>query len=157
VPRQRIKRKSVFLNVAYDARFGRLYLAYVVGVVQLGMVPRTTLAIPGGTARLDRIIELIRTCEYSIHDLSRVQLDRRPPPTPRFNMPFELGLTLGWAKTHPGQHTWFVFETMNRRAQKSISDLNGTDFTSTTALRRASCANCETPSCAGRIRPMCAG
>jgi len=25
-------------------------------------------------------------------------------------------------------HTWFVCESVNRRAQKSISDLNGTDF-----------------------------
>jgi hypothetical protein len=63
-----------------------------------------------------------------VHDLSRVQMDRNPPATPRFNMPFELGLAVSWAKRHPRKHTWFVFESENRRAQKSISDLNGTDF-----------------------------
>src|SRR5581483_5943265 len=63
----------------------------------------------------------------SVHDLSRVQMDRTPPPTPRFNMPFELGLAVSWAKRNPRRHTWFVFESQNRRALKSISDLNGTD------------------------------
>jgi hypothetical protein len=33
-----------------------------------------------------------QSCSYSVHDLSRVQIDRNPPATPRFNMPFELGL-----------------------------------------------------------------
>jgi len=118
----------VFLNLPYDARFERLYLAYIVGVTNLGLNPNATQAIPGDTARLDRIIDLIHTCAYSVHDLSRVEIDRTPPSTPRFNMPFELGLAVSWAKLHPEQHTWFVFESQNRRAQKSISDLNGTDL-----------------------------
>ena len=120
--------KRVFLNIPYDGKFERLYLAYIVGVIELGLRPLATLAIPGGTARLDRIIRLIQSCSYSVHDLSRVQMDRTPPPTPRFNMPFELGLAVSWAKLNPGRHTWFVFESENRRAQKSISDLNGTDL-----------------------------
>jgi hypothetical protein len=122
------KPKRVFLNIPYDKKFQRLYLAYIVGVIELGLQPRATLAIPGGRARLDRIIDLIQSCAYSVHDLSRVQLDRNPPVTPRFNMPFELGLAVSWAKRNPEQHTWFVFESENRRAQKSISDLNGTDL-----------------------------
>jgi hypothetical protein len=120
--------ERVFLNIPYDAKFERLYLAYLVGVTNLALKPQATLAIPGGTARLDRIIDLIHSCAYSVHDLSRVQMDRTPPPTPRFNMPFELGLAVSWAKLKPGRHTWFVFESENRRAQKSISDLNGTDL-----------------------------
>jgi hypothetical protein len=119
---------TVFLNIPYDAQFERLYLAYIVGLIELGLKPRATLAIPGGTARLDRIIELIQLSAYSVHDLSRVQMDRTPPPTPRFNMPFELGLAVSWAKRNPQRHTWFVFESKNRRALKSISDLNGTDL-----------------------------
>ena len=125
---QRPEPKRVFLNIPYDAKFERLYLAYIVGVIELGLQPRATLAIPGGTARLDRIIDLIQSCSYSVHDLSRVQMDRNPPATPRFNMPFELGLAVSWAKRNPRRHTWLVFESENRRAQKSISDLNGTDL-----------------------------
>jgi hypothetical protein len=42
-------------------------------------------------------------------------------------MPFELGLAVAWQKLRPGDHTWFVFEAMPRRAEKSLSDLSGTD------------------------------
>ena len=47
--------------------------------------------------------------------------------TPRFNMPFELGLAVAWEKLNPGQHVRFVLEARSRRLQKSLSDLGGTD------------------------------
>lgn len=119
--------KSVFLNIPYDDRFRRLYLAYITGLIHLGLKPRATIEIPGGRNRLDKILELIRSCRYSIHDLSRVELDRTPPTTPRFNMPFELGLAVASAKLDPTPHDWFVFESVHRRASKSLSDLSGTD------------------------------
>ena len=122
-----VDRNAVFLNIPYDAGFRNLYLAYIVGLCQFGLQPRVTLGIPGGDRRLDRIQNLIRSCRYSIHDLSRVQLDRTPPATPRFNMPFELGLAVAFATLKPNSHTWFVFETRHRRVQKSLSDLDGTD------------------------------
>lgn len=34
---------------------------------------------------------------------------------------------MAWEKLDPGKQTWFVFETKLRRAEKSLSDLNGTD------------------------------
>ncbi len=121
------KPAAVFLNIPYDDRFRRLYLAYITGLTQLGLEPRATLGIPGGERRLDRIQALIESCPYSIHDLSRVQLDRNPPPTPRFNMPFELGLTVALARRNAARHLWFVFEAEERRLMKSLSDLNGSD------------------------------
>ena len=42
-------------------------------------------------------------------------------------MPFELGLTVAWAKLYPNQHTWFVCETERYRVDRSLSDLGGTD------------------------------
>jgi hypothetical protein len=118
-------RKSVFLNIPYDPQFTRQYLAYITAVSALSLVPEATLGI-SGNRRLDRIASLIERCAFSIHDLSRVQLDRHVPRTPRFNMPFELGLAVAWAQAHP-QHKWFVFESMRRRLNKSLSDLDGTD------------------------------
>lgn len=138
---------SVFLNIPYDDKFRRLYLAYIAGLIHLGLDPRATIEIPGGRNRIDKILELIRSCRYSIHDLSRVELDRNPPRTPRFNMPFELGLAVASAKFQsagrdpqslarafygPGYvrsyaHDWFVFETVPRRVSKSLSDLSGID------------------------------
>lgn len=119
---------AVFLNIPYDQGFRFLYLAYIVGLVHLGFEPRATLGLPDGTRRLDKIIAEIQGCRYSIHDLSRVGLDRNPPfTTPRFNMPFELGLAVAWERLNPKSHTWFVFEAKAYRMQKSLSDLNGSD------------------------------
>ena len=121
------KSYSVFLNVPYDKPFEKLYLAYIVGVVELGLAPKVTLGIADGTSRIDRIFDLLKSCRYSVHDLSRVELDRKPPPTPRFNMPFELGLAFAWSRLTTRKHDFFVFESIHRRAQKSLSDLSGTD------------------------------
>lgn len=118
---------AVFLNIPYDKKFESLCLAYICGLACFGLVPRATLEIPG-TRRLDRIIELIQACSFSIHDLSRVQLDRNKPRTPRFNMPFELGLAVAREKLIDPQHSWYVFETMPRRTEKSLSDIAGTDI-----------------------------
>jgi hypothetical protein len=119
--------RSAFLNIPYDNPFQSLYIAYIAGITAFGLAPRATLEIPGGARRLDRIFDLIRSCRYSFHDLSRVELDVRQPVTPRFNMPFELGLAVAWDKLNTGQHVWFVLEAKSRRLQKSLSDLGGTD------------------------------
>jgi hypothetical protein len=123
----RAKDISVFLNVPYDAAFENLLLAYIAAISAYGFSPRATLEIPFGQRRLDRILTPIHQSQYSIHDLSRVQLDRKPPRTPRFNMPFELGLTVALERTAHPDHSWIVCETVLRRVNKSLSDLDGTD------------------------------
>ena len=120
-------RKDVFLNVPYDKRYEDLYLAFLAGLCGFGLIPHATIEIPGSTRRLDRILSLIRSCRYSFHDLSRVELSQTPPPTPRFNMPFELGLAVAIAKMGRRKHEWFVFESARHRLNKSLSDLAGTD------------------------------
>ena len=92
-----------------------------------GFTPRATLEIPFGERRLDRILLLIRESRYSVHDLSRVQVDRKAPRTPRFNMPFELGLTVALQKSAYSDHSWVVCESVPHRLKKSLSDLDGTD------------------------------
>lgn len=122
-----LEKPAVFLNLPYDRRFEKLFLAYIAGISAFGMLPRATLELPNTERRLDLILQLISGCEYSVHDLSRVQLDRRHALiTPRFNMPFELGLAVAHHKIR-GSHTWYVFEEMDRRVTKSLSDLGGTD------------------------------
>jgi hypothetical protein len=106
--------QAVFLNFPYDLEFRRLYLGYIAGICSFGLTPRAALEVPGGERRLNRIVNLIRSWRYSFH-------------TPRFNMPFELGLTVMAAMEHPAGHTWCVFESNERRVQKSLSDLSGTD------------------------------
>jgi len=126
----RVQKRSpeVFLNIPYDEKFERLFLAFISGISAYGLVPRATLEITTSVRRLDQILDLIRQCEYSIHDLSRVEMDRGFRPTPRFNIPFELGLSValeGTAKS--SRRGWFVCESRRYRLAKSLSDLNGTD------------------------------
>jgi hypothetical protein len=119
--------KSAFLNVPYDPRYSKLFLAFIAGLSAYGLTPRATLEIPSGQRRLDRVLEMLQRCRYSFHDLSRIQLDRNHPVAPRFNMPFELGLTVALHRVKQPDHQWFVFESVPHRLNKSLSDLDGTD------------------------------
>jgi len=128
VGKNRRLRAKVFLNIPYDQKFEKLFLAYIAGISAFGLEPRATLEIPSSKRRLEKILNLIAQCSYSIHDLSRVERDRTAPQTPRFNMPFELGLAVAHEMGARGRgHRWFVCEAKERRLLKSLSDLNGTD------------------------------
>ncbi len=125
-PQRSAERNFVFLNVPYDGAFENLYLAYIAGLSTFGLIPRATLEIPSSRRRLERILNLIEQCSYSIHDLSRVQLDAKAPRVPRFNMPFELGLAVAQDNGNR-RETWYVCETARYRISKSLSDLDGND------------------------------
>jgi len=126
-PATSVKRAKVFLNLPFDAQHEKIYLALIAGLSALGLTPRCVLEIQPTSARLTRLLKLISSCEYSIHDLSRVQLSPTAPRCPRFNMPFELGMTVAWAETSQSDHYWIVLEEKQYRLQKSLSDLNGYD------------------------------
>jgi hypothetical protein len=115
--------ESVFLNIPYDDKFENLYLAYIVGLTQLGLRVNVTLAVPN-QGRLDRIMELVEQSSISIHDLSRIELSRG---VPRFNMPVELGIALYRRRSTRGKHSVYIFESRRYRAQRSTSDVNGID------------------------------
>ena len=63
--------ESVFLNIPNDGAFEGLYLAYIVGLTQLGLRINTAIAVPNQD-RLNTIIQLIERSDFSIHDLSRI-------------------------------------------------------------------------------------
>ena len=118
--------QRVFLNVPYDGTYEPLFVALVGGLVCLGREPSCALqAADAGDGRLKRIIELVTSSNASIHDLSRVQVQRRG--VPRFNMPFELGLCCAVAAFRNKRHPYYVFEAKAYRLQKSLSDLGGYD------------------------------
>jgi hypothetical protein len=82
-----------------------------------------------GKGRIDKIQDLIDECRYSIHDISRVNLDPLNN-LPRFNMPLELGLDLGckrYGKPYHKEKVLLVLDTEQYRYQKYISDLAGRD------------------------------
>jgi len=120
---RRTRVQSVFLNIPYDSQFEELYLAYIVGLTQLGLKINATLALPNQD-RLKRIVGLIEKSDVSIHDLSRIESSSG---VPRFNMPLELGLALFRSHVTRGRHRVFVFEKKAYRVQRSTSDVNGID------------------------------
>jgi hypothetical protein len=122
VSRQR-RIESVFLNIPYDEAFETLYLAYIVGLTQLGLRINAALAVPN-QGRLSTIINLIEQSDFSIHDLSRTESSGG---VPRFNMPVELGLALYRSHIAKGKHRVFIFESRRHRTQRSTSDVNGID------------------------------
>ena len=125
--RRRLPINTAFVNVPYDPDYEKLFIALIAGLSGFGLIPHATLEIPGSERRLNRIMGLLRRCRYSFHDLSRVQLDATPPETPRFNMPFELGLAVALRQRLRRRHKWFVLEAKAHRLSKSVSDLGGTD------------------------------
>jgi len=121
---------SVFINCPFDAEYQPLFDAAVFTVSDCGFVPRCSLEeSDGGEPRLYKIIRLLKSCRYSIHDISRTELDRGSG-LPRFNMPLELGSDLGLR--HSLEARWsekrcIVLDTEAYRFQKFISDIAGQD------------------------------
>jgi hypothetical protein len=68
----RVSPESAFINIPYDDPYADLYLAFIAGLTALGIDPRAAVEVPGGARRLDRIFELMTSCQYSFHDLSHV-------------------------------------------------------------------------------------
>lgn len=82
-----------------------------------------------GNVRINKIQDIIAECKYSIHDLSRTQLDRTHR-LPRFNMPLELGIDLGckrFGKPHEQEKVILIMDVERFRYQRFISDIAGQD------------------------------
>src|SRR6266545_4234952 len=87
--------KTVFINCPFDSSYAPLFEAIVFAVHDAGFRPKCARErLDSSEIRLQKIVELIRASRYSIHDLSRTELDQATA-LPRFNMPLELGIDLG--------------------------------------------------------------
>ena len=87
--------KSVFINCPFDKSYIDDILKPILYVlVKNGFNPRLSLEVSdSGQVRLQKITEIIKTCKYSIHDLSIVK-SKKAKEFARMNMPFELELTM---------------------------------------------------------------
>jgi hypothetical protein len=123
-------RPRVFINCPFDDDFGELLRALAFAVSACGYQPTCALdEDDAGRIRFDKLKSLIAEADLAIHDLSRIELSEETL-TPRFNMPFELGLYLG-AKHFGGsrQRTkrCLVLARSRREWAPTISDLAGVD------------------------------
>jgi hypothetical protein len=122
---------SVFLNCPYDEEYKPSLLALTFTVLECGLEPRIASdEDDSGVVRVDKIRDLIRSCRFSIHDISRMD-PLRSGDLPRFNMPFELGLDLGcrfYGDGHLASKRCLILERERDRYRRALSDIAGNDI-----------------------------
>ncbi len=123
--------RSVFVNCPFDAEFAPILQAIAFCVVYLGFYPRLAPENPdNATGRLDRIVDLVRSSKYSIHDLSRCK-STGANEFARMNMPFELGIDHGCRRFGPGElagKSILILEEARHDYVKFLSDISGWDI-----------------------------
>lgn len=123
--------KSVFINCPFDKAFiDDLLKPITYVIIKNGLVPRVSLEVSdSGQARLEKITDIIKSCKYSIHDLSIVK-SKRANEFARMNMPFELGIDYGLRKSGSASlktKQSLILEAKRGDYMNAISDLNGFD------------------------------
>lgn len=122
---------NVFINCPFDPTYKPIFEALVFSIYDLGCVARCALEFDdASTNRFEKICNLIEECQYGIHDISSVKLDKATK-FPRFNMPLELGLFLGckrYGAPAQKEKVCLILDKERYRFQKFISDIAGQDI-----------------------------
>lgn len=134
MPTRRASERStdVFINCPFDDSYAPIFRSLIFTVFACGYRSRCALEDnDSGALRFDKLKAMIRQCDFGIHDLSRTELSRQTS-TPRFNMPFELGLFLGarhFGGPRQKQKRALVLAESREKWAPTISDLSGVDPT----------------------------
>jgi len=121
----------VFVNCPFDADYSEMFRAIIFAITHCGFYVRCALEESDSSVnRLAKIMDIISECRYSIHDISRTEID---PTTalPRFNMPLELGIFIGAKIFGSEGHQMkqcLILDREPYRYQKYISDIAGQDI-----------------------------
>lgn len=123
--------RNVFVNCPFDEPYRPLFEAIVFAVYDMGFRPKCAKDVSNaGQPRFNKIQDLIENCKYSIHDISRTELDA-VNALPRFNMPLELGLDLGcrrYGGSYLQEKVILVLDIERYRFQRFVSDIAGQDI-----------------------------
>ncbi|MCY3827849.1 MAG: hypothetical protein OXF89_01815 [Rhodospirillaceae bacterium] len=123
--------RNVFVNCPFDSEYEHILKAILFCLVRFGLNPRIARERnDAGEPRIEKILELIQSSRFSIHDLSRCQA-REAGEHYRLNMPFELGIDFG-CRRYGGEpftkKVILILEEQPYRYQAAISDLAGNDI-----------------------------
>ena len=122
---------SVFINCPFDPDYLPLLRPILFCVIELGLEPRiSSERLNSGEPRVEKIVELIGSSKYCIHDISRIQAKKKGELY-RLNMPFELGLDVGcriYGGTQYAAKKCLILEAERYRYQAAISDLSNSDI-----------------------------
>ena len=124
-------KKSVFINCPFDSAYEPLFHGLIFVVRHMKLVPKSALDLSDpGQPRFDKILALIENCKFSIHDISRTEVDPNHG-LPRFNVPFELGLDLGckrYGRLRQKQKKALILDVDRYRYRTFISGIAGFDI-----------------------------
>lgn len=122
---------NVFVNCPFDDEYAPILQAILFCLVRFGLNPRiATERSDSGETRIEKILELVESSRFSIHDLSRCQA-QATEEFYRLNMPFELEIDFGCRRfgNQPfSDKVFLVLEEKPYRYQAAISDLAGFDI-----------------------------
>lgn len=123
--------RSIFINCPIDNSYIKYLLKPILFVIiKNGFTPRLSLEVSdSGEQRLIKITKLIKSCQYSIHDVSIVK-SKKANEFARMNMPFELGIDYGLRNSGNRQlnkKCFLIIEATKYDYMKAISDINGMD------------------------------
>lgn len=122
---------DVFINCPFDTEYQPLFQALFFAIVDCGFRVRCALEIEDGSeVRFEKILRIIGESKYSIHDISRTELDD-VNNLPRFNMPLELGMFLAAKRFGQGNQkrkACLILDHEKFRYQKFLSDIAGQDI-----------------------------
>lgn len=123
--------KNVFVNCPFDDKYEPILQAVLFCLIRFGLKPRiATERSNAGESRLGKIVELIESSRFSLHDLSRCQSTSAGEHY-RLNMPFELGLDFGckqFGEAEQSDKVILILEEQRYRYQAALSDLAGSDI-----------------------------
>lgn len=123
--------RNVFIKCPFDPDYVPILRAIVFAVIYLKFDPRiASESMDSGEPRVTKLIKLISSSKYAIHDLSRLKAAKKGEIF-RLNMPFELGLDVGCRAFKGGK--WaakkcLILEAERYRYQAAISDMSNSDI-----------------------------
>jgi hypothetical protein len=120
---------AIFINCPFDEAYRGCFESILFIVTMSGYQARCALEEnDSGDVRFDKLCDLIRESDRTLHDLSRTISG--PDGLPRFNMPFELGLMMG-AKRFGGKRQRekraLIMVAERFAMPRFLSDLAGND------------------------------
>lgn len=123
--------RSVFINCPFDSEYLPLLRPVLFCVTYLGFEPKiASQRLDSGRPRIERIIGLIQTSMYGIHDISRIKANKKGELY-RLNMPFELGLDVGcriFGGSNFSTKKCLILESERYRYHAALSDLSNSDI-----------------------------
>ena len=118
--------RNVFINCPFDDAYAPIFEAIVFAVHDAGFRPKCARErLDSSEVRLQKILSLISESRFSIHDLSRTELDDSNQ-LPRFNMPFELGNKSTRSADNNSLAVLLPFEHRARADSELAANLRGT-------------------------------